>query len=690
MDTELTEFIVKKIADFVLRHLEKAVVGNPRRKREALEQRIDRHLRAVNKWSQTYSAVGLGVPRTTDTESIELALHTTPRKYRGKSTAEAQIPEGDLLLGETSFIILGNPGSGKTTTLKRIARQLLTMPPTCEQDVMQYPLLVQLRDLSDGLSLMQRIADIFGLEITNVLIPNPTKASGTVKGSTKKPAETEGRHELRIDNRPVHEVIGDMLTATQAVLLLDGLDEVPYPTRTTVESEIRQISKHTSDSKILLTCRSGDYRTDFGQFCTLELLPLDDEQIQRIASLWLGAYTGPFFKCLAAVPYRDIVDRPLILTFLLYLFRATGELPPQPSQIYREVVYRLLKDWDENRSIKRVSRYAHFDADRKIDFLSELAYFLTYKIKGKVFAHANFAEAYLLLAPSFDLPLKEMEIVASEVETHTGLLFASGVGTFEFSHLSLQEYLCANYLVRSPHPHLLAEYLEEYPAPVAVACALSSDPSRYFAEVIKRHLVRRFRENRDTDLTDGCQMLLPLFNTQTLPSFLTRMRLENPAFRSNAEFGMTVLCLFAIYFRRNYIQIDQLLRELLELRGVSESLAMGIKEYEVTGYRLSNEEAAYNIDDWFASLYFEVNPPWHIATAEIARLSPRTRARQIAAIQRISSDHRERKETPVLPDFPLAVIPCKLLHSQGILHLLPLESGSDIEARIKEQHVSLV
>ena len=114
------------------------------------------------------------------------------------------------------------------------------------------------------------------------------------------------------------------------------------------------------------------------------------------------------------------------------------------------MIHLLLKEWDAERGIRRASKYSGFDADKKAEFLSAIAYYLTYGIRGKTFSEEDLIGAYENVYKPFNLPKGEAAEVAREIESHTGIIMAGQKGRYEFCHLSLQEYLAANYIVRAP------------------------------------------------------------------------------------------------------------------------------------------------------------------------------------------------------------------------------------------------
>ncbi|HEV7590974.1 MAG TPA: hypothetical protein VGO40_22875, partial [Longimicrobium sp.] len=318
-------------------------------------------------------------------------------------------------------------------------------------------------------------------------------------------------------------------------------------------------SYRLSTSKIVVTSRSGDYHRHLEGFRVLELCPLKPAQTREIAEKWLRN-PDEFIDLLMGLPYQDLADRPLLLCQLIVLFRRQGTLPDQPFHVARRLLRLLLEDWDKERGVSRESRYSGFDPDRKADFLSALAYNLTYRLRATAFTIADLSQVYRQIHQLFGLPSSEAEKVAEEIASHTGLVTASGDG-FEFSHLSFQEYLCASHLVREPFPENLNKYMADYSAPIAVAVAISASPGNWLAGLILR------------------PELFLAFSRESLQSFLARLRVEHPLFDTTVALGIATMFLF------EHSAQDRRLREnllfLFENQAVLESIRHALPYYFV-------------------------------------------------------------------------------------------------------------
>jgi hypothetical protein len=539
--------LVKQLSQLIRAHKQ-----NPSKVSDALHD----HVTEVCNWASMVQFFGMPTPQPTEEVTIALDIDTEPRRFQTASGKRTIKHEKDLLLQPYHILLLGEAGSGKTTTLKRITIALLKEEPAGENDIFQCPLVIRLRELYEGESLFSRIADLFGLSIQS----HETVARKLVRDPEGKVLEVETRHtEMRIGDDKVETVIPKFLNQAKVLLLLDGLDELRGPHKTKLEDEIVALGRCLTTSKIIVSCRSGDYLAQMEGFAVFEICPLNQKKILLINKKWLGPKNAEFLRCLQTLPYFDVGDRPLLLTQLLLIYKRYGYLPEQPTQIYQKLVNLLLEQWDAERGVKRDSKYAGFTPAKKAEFLAALAYLLTYSLQKTMFSEEDLVKAYGMICDRFKLPPDEATQVAHEIQTHTGIIILGPRDIYEFSHLSLQEYLAADYIVRSPLDPHITRYLSRYSAPLAIAMALSSHPSNWFAS-----LVLNFGD-------------LKAFDDASMASFLSRMLVERPSFEVYEPMGLAVLGLYAHY--RNSVTVCSYLDKLLEISGVIESLAQASRWY---------------------------------------------------------------------------------------------------------------
>ena len=531
----IIETIVGKVLEHALSNFDKRPAAPSR---PELLERLDKHLRDVENWSRHVDLFGLFGQKFTDTDTVALAV-AIPRKLSLRDEPAQKRNEVDLLSDGKHYILLGDPGAGKTTMLKRIVRHVLTTP--AEDETVQYPVVIRLRELEHNLYLEEQLARIYGLL------------------SERKIVGGAGDAKLRIltGEALTIDVLRTLLDDTAALLLLDGLDEVAPELRHRTESAIVDIARHCRVARLIVSCRSGDYTHSLEPLCPVEIAPLDHMQIREIAELWCGDASG-FMTSLSGVPFVDLASRPLFLGQLMILYRSRGSIPSRPVDIYRRVVRLAVEDWDRHNVVRK-SRYAEFDPDAKIDFLAAVADYMTYKLKSKLFSVDQFLQAYAELHERFGLPRREARDVATEIETHTGIFVEAGYQRYEFSHLSLQEYLCAYDLRNRPVGANLLQAFRDNPAPVAVAVALSTESAEWLTAIFLNRLIQQGK-----------------LNSFPMQSFFARLLQERPILVPTIELGHAVL---RIRFEMVGNPRDEYTERFLALPAVLSATAAALPEY---------------------------------------------------------------------------------------------------------------
>lgn len=432
-----------------------------------IRTRLDLHLSLLDNWSRDLTTPGITSPRSLVSAFVEPFFASGQRgslAYDG----DTALPLATILASSHNLVIIGDPGAGKTSSLKFIARGLLSsLTPTSHGPV---PLLVRVRDHVTGLIELSRAKEPFPLAVT---VLGLLGLNGTLPPPDKRPA---GSRDLPLNWLKM------ALQAISGVVLIDGLDEAPPSVRTSILTEMQQLILGSVGYRVILTTRGGSLAPHVENARTWTLLPLAPEQIAELARGWLEAELTPgFMAALDKSPYAGAEVRPLLLAHLAALFKKSRRLPDRPKDVYRQLVGLLLQDWDDANSIVRTSGYLDFGPPQKKDFLTALAYQLTLSSGSNAFSCLEITEAYELVAPSAGLPSGHALPVAREVEEHSGLLLNVAHDSYEFAHRSFQEYLAAEYLLGLPS---LPSSLILLPNEIAIATSLSSASDQYFIAVV--------------------------------------------------------------------------------------------------------------------------------------------------------------------------------------------------------------
>lgn len=492
---------------------------------------LARHLTEVRSWSSVVNLSDLKAQKSVRSIFVNLDTYLMPLStHTSREERESTEPLLAALTKSTgNAVILGQPGAGKTTSLQKICvdyfnsgRALLNF---------QFPLLVRLRDISTTTSkhpILDQLQEILGIAVT---FPD-------VRPETTK----EG-----IFESIACSAITNYVDELNALIMLDGFDEIAAEdAQNAAIEDIEALCRKLKKSRLIITSRSREFRFRLAELEKYELAPLTAPQIEEFAFRWLGTdgAAKDFLKKVNSSPFSDNAIRPLTIAHLCAIYERVKNIPDKPKSVYRKIVNLLLEEWDSQRNVSRISRYAGFDSDRKLEFLAHMSFMLT--IRGKsIFDSTSLKSVYSKIHAEYDLPANQATKVINEIESHSGLIVEGGYRTFEFAHKSLQEFLAADYLVRLPTAMLASDYVERLPNELAIATALSSKPAAYVTDVALR--VAPFA----------------LLEKTWYSVFLSRLALEKPVLHANDPLENTLAALTLLTYSHHPEPYMELLHPLI-------------------------------------------------------------------------------------------------------------------------------
>lgn len=515
----LKELLLSKSVDAVIASIKYLLKKNDFKLeigKDDFEKSIEYHLRDVKNWSQEITFSDLKRAKLTSNIYIDLDLYLYPRKIKISKEEKIDILPFNKIFQKlsTNIVLLGQPGAGKTTSIKHLCQNILLDDKYIPQ--INLPFVVRLRDLNKRK--FKNAGPIIETLYNNLGI---------------KMAPEDSSHLSIVDIKILKEkIVIEVLDKLKVLVLLDGFDEVIYKnTREEIIRDIRLLANQLEESLFIVTSRSNDFNYSIDKTTQYEIAPLQNEQIYSFANNWLGdnLKTEQFFKEINNSPFADTAIRPLTLAHLCAIYERVGKIPEKPKTVYRKIVNLLLEEWDEQRSVKRSSNYANFEVDRKFEFLSNLSFILTTSMHRTIFSREDLARVYEKIYVDYGLNINELTKVVNELETHTGLFIESGYEFYEFAHKSIQEYLTAEYIVKLPVIPSNHRILSRLPNELAIAITISSNPSLYFAELILNHL-RRLK-----------------FNEDFLKIFVNRLILEKPDFNVDSDIVIAAHTLYSLY-----------------------------------------------------------------------------------------------------------------------------------------------
>ncbi|BAY12116.1 NACHT domain-containing protein [Calothrix sp. NIES-2098] len=346
----------------------------------------------------------------------------------GKIT-EKRVSGQEAVEKHPKLMILGKPGAGKTTFLKYLAIQCIAGKFQSER----VPIFVTLKNFAEATNKPGLLQYICEDAINHI--------------STK----------ISVIEKQFTLFIQDVINHGNALILLDGLDEVREEDNSRILKEIREFSDRFQHSNFVMTCRIAAREYTFEKFTEVEVADFDDKQIKNFANKW---FQGKAVKAESFIKrlednnrIKQLATSPLLLTLLCLAFEESGDFPANRSELYKEGLDALLKKWDAKRGIQRDQIYRKLSVQRKEDLLSKIA-LITFE-RGDYFFKQKMAEQYItnyirnLPGANADeeaLQLDSEEVLRS-IEHHHGLIVARAKGIYSYSHLTFHEYFTAREFV---------------------------------------------------------------------------------------------------------------------------------------------------------------------------------------------------------------------------------------------------
>ena len=264
--------------------------------------------------------------------------------------------------------------------------------------------------------------------------------------------------EFRICNFPDPEKFtAKALEQGELLILLDGLDEVPSQNLNETINQIQNFVDKYDQNRFIASCRTAAYRGNFRRFSDVAMADFDDEQIQQFINNWFQkeedkqAKTDD--KCweLLQKPEnqaaKELAHTPLLLTFLCLVYDRSQNFPNNRSVLYKNALRILLEEWAAEKRILRDEIYQGLHTELEEVLLSKIAY-TGFASNRLFFSQSEIVdEIKTFLAGNLNAPQHlNGEAVLNAIAIQQGILVERARDVFSFSHLTLQEYLTAQYI----------------------------------------------------------------------------------------------------------------------------------------------------------------------------------------------------------------------------------------------------
>jgi len=353
------------------------------------------------------------------------ALETFYQKFQSRSLFGSELPRRDGLAVAQEHLylmVLGSPGMGKSTFLKKLG--LHALATTSSATSKQIPILIELKRLQQSpFNLQNTIQQIlFRRECPNSSI-----------------------------------YIEQCLYEGSFLLLLDGLDEVPEAQRGELVQHIQIFIQNFPKNKIIISCRTAAHYFNFAQFVDVIVAEFSDAQIRSFLDNWFNSQAGSsveqaitiwsLIKQRKNTPLKELARTPLLLTYLCLVFESAEAFPATRNLLYDQVLNLFLKDWAQQKNLSQTEP-SWLPLYLQKQLLSEIAY-ETFKAEQLFIPQIHLRQNILSFFKDHTPANSNIDpdVFLRHLATRQGLLAERFQDRWSFSHLTLQEYLVAQYIV---------------------------------------------------------------------------------------------------------------------------------------------------------------------------------------------------------------------------------------------------
>ncbi|MBP1467998.1 SUMF1/EgtB/PvdO family nonheme iron enzyme [Candidatus Chloroploca sp. M-50] len=417
----------------------------------------------------------------------------------------------EALADQPRLVVLGDPGSGKSTFVRHLAWALArrgldqadpaTALPGWDAIPPVLPLLLPLRRLAGALAKRATTAQ------TVMTLLRATLAGYGVA-------------------QP-NDLLTDALVRGAVILLLDGLDEVllertdKAADRTTTLQAVQAFAERYPKVRLVVTCRTRAFTKELQALLgwpVATLAPLTLGQVRAFVPAWYGelvahghlaqaqaeGLSAELIATIAASPrLRAMAASPLLVTLMALLLFRRGTLPRDRPTLYEQILELLLGEWDkvhDGQNLADALGRPDWTTARLRPLLDRLSYDAhaagsSEDGRGRL-GKSQIRDALIEFFEAAKLPEPwgAAERCLDYIEHRSGLVTPDGPTSYVFAHLTLQEHCAGRHMLlsRDPVAQVLARRDDDrWREPLFLGVGVVQATNPFLVEKVLRVLVDR-------------------------------------------------------------------------------------------------------------------------------------------------------------------------------------------------------
>jgi NACHT domain len=248
------------------------------------------------------------------------------------------------------------------------------------------------------------------------------------------------------------------------IVLLDGLDEVfgDIERFKEIHQKIDEFCSTYLYTQVIISCRTNELPIGFTKFTKVEIAEFDKSQIENFVRNWVNCqqvqdenYYKNFFTEFNKQENKKVGEMasiPILLSLLCIVFKDNGTFPKNKMQVYRQALdilldeteMNMMRDYIPSRSII----YKDLDLGKRKELFNNLAYL--YSLRNELLFEKNeikeiveYILRNILQTSSYIDALK----ILREIETQHGIIIERFKDIFSFAHRSFQEFFTATFFI---------------------------------------------------------------------------------------------------------------------------------------------------------------------------------------------------------------------------------------------------